>query len=173
MKIRLTLVLLASVGAGSGVSAQEDGFPNPLRTENLAATCSTMSAQIRAADPQAMAVLVGTWIGQTMIPGIAGLYPDTPAQVRVVNQADGTFTIDYSACFQPYGMARSCAQSFRYGEWTAHFDPSGWIAVPSYSAGSAFTGQTLPISCGLGYWRALDQNTLEDQGGLRLVRSGS
>ena len=148
----------------------EFNFPNPLRTQNLIATCNQLSAQIRAAEPATMAALVGVWEGQTVIPGVAGLYPDTPQQVRVTNNPDGTFTNDYYACFQPYGQQQSCSQSFRYGEWMAHETGDGWIAVAFLSYGSSYTGEVLPASCGLNYVRLVDPNTMVDQAGAPLYR---
>ncbi len=153
-------------------AAQEEGFiaPNPLRNQNLVATCHDLAAQIRAADPQVMASLVGVWEGEGMIPGVPGLYPDTPQQIRVQNNPDGTFSVDYYACFQPYGQQPACAQSFRYGEWTAHPAGNGWIAVPFLSYGSGFSGEALPASCALNYVQLLDDRTMVDQGGGRMFR---
>lgn len=161
------LTLLSSVAV-----AQDTDFnlPNPLRNANLIATCNQLSAQIRAAEPAAMASLVGVWEGQTVIPGVAGLYPDTPQQVRVTNNPDGTFANDYYACFQPYGQQPACAQSFRYGEWMAHQTGDGWIAVAYLSYGSGYSGEVLPASCGLNYVRLVDANTMVDQAGAPLYR---
>lgn len=162
------VMLAIAAGAmtcGAVVAEEDPNLPNPLRNENLIATCSNLSAQIRAADPQVMAALSGVWEGQGMIPGVAGLYPDTPQQIRTQNNPDGTFTIDYYACFQPYGQQQSCAQSFRYGEWTAHMGADGWIAVPFISGGSSFTGQALPVSCAINFVQLRDAGTMVDQGG--------
>lgn len=167
------LTVLAVVVAPAALAEGENGvLPNPLRNQNLAATCNTMGAQVRAADPQAMALIVGVWEGNQMIPGLPGLYPDTPSQFRVINNPDGSFQIDMYACFQPFGQAQSCANSLRYGEWNAHFTDDGWIAVPALTGGSAFTGEALPVSCGIGFWRQDGPNVLVDQAGTRMVRAG-
>ncbi len=67
MVIRVLMaVLAASIPAMVAAQEADDGFvaPNPLRNQNLVATCHDLSAQIRAADPQAMAALVGVWEGR-------------------------------------------------------------------------------------------------------------
>jgi hypothetical protein len=172
--MRFWFILTATLICTAGLSmAQEvdQTLPNPLRNQNLVETCQNMSAQIRAGDPAVMATLVGVWEGQSILPGVPGLYPDTPQQIRTANNADGTFSIDYYACFEPYEQQPACAQSFRYGEWTAHIANDGWIAVPFVSFGSAYTGEALPASCGLNYVRLLNPQTMVDQGGAQMYRT--
>jgi hypothetical protein len=168
---RVIAVIALSFSSSFVLAEDTDpNLPNPLRTENLVATCNQLSAQIRAAEPATMARLVGVWEGQTILAGVAGLYRDTPQQVRVTNNPDGTFANDYYACFQPYGQQPACASSFQYGEWMAHETGDGWIAVAYLSYGSGYGGEVLPVSCGLNYVQLVDPNTMVDQAGAPLYR---
>lgn len=176
---RSALALVLTLATAAPVPAQQDwNFPNPLQGENVAATCQNFDAQVQASDPQAMQMLVGVWEGMSMIPGTPGIMPDTPIQFRVTNSANGTFAVDRYGCFEMQSVAgmpslgQSCATSQLYGQFAAHFVEGGAIAVVTLSAGSSFTGQALPMSCGIGYYRFLDQNTLVDQAGNQQRRVG-
>jgi hypothetical protein len=169
---RVLSVLAVCAAPAAKAEGEIDVLPNPLRNQNLAATCNTMGAQVRAADPQAMAIIAGVWEGVTPVPGVQGLYPDTQSQFRVINNPDGSFQIDLYTCFEPYGQVPACANGLRYGEWNAHYTDDGWIAVPALSAGSSHTGEALPVSCGIGFWRQDGPNVLVDQQGTRMGRAG-
>lgn len=170
----LGLTLLLATAA----FAQDDNwtFPNPLQNGNVAATCDNWEAQMQAADPQAMQQIAGVWEGVGMIPGTPGIMPDTPYQYRAVNNPDGTFTVDRYGCFEMQSVAgmpslgQSCATSQLYGQWVAHFTQDGGIAVVALSAGSSFTGQALPMSCSIGFYRVMGQGMLIDQQGNQLRR---
>ncbi len=177
MSFRISaLALTLTLGLAAPVLSQQDwNFPNPLQNQNLAATCDNWEAQVRAADPQAMQMLVGVWDSVGMIPGTPGIMPDTPIQIRSTNSPDGTFVADRYGCFEMQSVAgmpslgQSCATSQIYGQWVAHFVQGG-VAVVTLSAGSSFTGQALPMSCGIGFFQVQDANTLIDQQGSPLRR---
>jgi hypothetical protein len=156
------------------VWAQDDqvgDFPNPLRLQNLAATCNTMRAQINNADPAAMQVLVGVWQGDVIIPGAPGLYDPSPGQVQVTNNPDGTYVVLTYGCITPLaGGQPFCNTAQISGEWTAHFTPEGWIAAPASSSGIGLSGGVLPLSCGISFWRQLDARTIQSDQGVTLVR---
>ena len=59
-----------------------------------------------------------------------------------------------------------------YGQWVAHFTQDGAIAVVTLSAGSGFTGQALPMSCGIGFYRMVGDGVLMDQAGNQQRRVG-
>lgn len=170
--LAITLTLASALPV---LSQQDWNFPNPLQNQNLAATCNNWEAQVQSADPQAMQMLVGVWEGMSMIPGTPGIMPDTPIQVRSTNSPDGTFVADRYGCFEMQSVAgmpslgQSCATSQIYGQWVAHFVQGG-VAVVTLSAGSSFTGQALPMSCGIGFFQVQDANTLIDQQGAPLRR---
>lgn len=177
MSFRISaLALTLTLGLAAPVLSQQDwNLPNPLQNQNLAATCDNWEAQVRAADPQAMQMLVGVWDSVGMIPGTPGIMPDTPIQIRSTNSPDGTFVADRYGCFEMQSVAgmpslgQSCATSQIYGQWVAHFVQGG-VAVVTLSAGSSFTGQALPMSCGIGFFQVQDANTLIDQQGSPLRR---
>ena len=174
-RIASALVLSATTAA-----AQQDdwSFPNPLQGGNVADTCQNFDAQVQASDPQAMQMVVGVWEGMSMIPGTPGIMADTPIQFRVTNSPNGGFVVDRYGCFEMQSVAgmpslgQSCATSQLYGQYAAHFVEGGAIAVVTLSAGSSFNGQPLPMSCGIGYYRMPDQNTLVDQAGNQQRRVG-
>ena len=172
MPIRSTLPLALAFTATTATAQQDNWtFPNPLQGENVAATCDNWPAQQQSADPQAMQYLVGVWESTGMIPGTPGIMPDTPIQIRAQNSPDGTFVADRYGCFQMQSVAgmpslgQSCATSQIYGQWVAHFTQGGDIAVVTLSAGSSFTGQALPMSCGIAFFRPMGDGVLMDQQG--------
>lgn len=172
------LTVLAVLLAPAALAQEDWNFPNPNRSAGVAATCDSWPAQRRAADPQAMQVIVGVWEGQAMMPGTPGIMPDTPYQYRATNRPDGTFTLERYGCFTMQSvpgmpsLGESCATSMIYGEWVAHFAEGGSVAVVSLSAGSGFTGQALPMSCGIGYFWPEGRDVLVDQAGNRMRRTG-
>jgi hypothetical protein len=172
-----TLVVLLGAG-GAAAQDQPFEFPNPNRAGGVAATCDTWEAQVRAADREAMQQLAGRWQGQGTIPGTPGIMQDTPEQIVSEFTPEGTFRMDRSACFQMLSvpgmppLPPSCAQSFSYGWWVAHFVENGALAVATMSSGSGYNGQALPMSCALGYLRAEGANTMVDRQGGRAVRIG-
>ncbi len=176
----LVLSFVLNAGAVGIATGQDDPFffPNPTRREGVVATCDTWQAQVRAADQRAMRQLVGSWRGQGIIPGTPGIMEDTPEQVQSSFSMDGTFRIDRSACFQMLSvpgmpaMPPSCAQSFSYGWWAAHYGENGVLAVATMSSGSGYNGQALPMSCALGYLRPEGNNTMIDMSGGRATRIG-
>jgi hypothetical protein len=177
MPARAVLTLLLATFATTAVAQQENwAFPNPLQGENTAATCQNWPAQQQSADPQAMQYLVGVWESMSMIPGTPGITPDTPIQIRSQNSPDGTFVADRYGCFEMQSVAgmpslgQSCATSQIYGQWVAHFTQGGDIAVVTLSAGSSFTGQALPMSCGIAFFRPTGDGNLMDQQGNQLRR---
>jgi hypothetical protein len=169
--MRLSLIFCLALGAPA--LAQEDfELPNPLRLQNLAATCNGMAAQIRATDPRAVQVLIGVWQGNGMVPGVQGYYPDAPAQTQVTFSADGSMLNQTYACIRPFAGGEFCNTSNLVGEWAAHFTPEGYLAVPASSSGTGISGAPLPTSCGISFLRLIDQNTMQAQDGtvLRRVR---
>ncbi len=164
--------------AGGLAAAQEGNFPNPLQRGNVVATCDNWPAQRRAADPAAMQALSGVWEGSYIQAGVPGLMPDTPIQFRSTNNPNGTFTIERYGCFAMQSvpgmppLGTSCSTSMIYGEWVAHFAEGGSIASVTMAGGSSFTGEALPMSCGIGFYWRVDPNTLVDQSGNRLRRVG-
>jgi hypothetical protein len=149
----------------------EFDFPNPLRLQNLAATCNTMRAQINNADPQAMQALIGVWQGVVTIPGAEGLYAPSQGQIQVTYSPNGTFEVLTYGCITPLAGGQAfCNTGVTGGEWAAHFTPEGWIAAPSSSSGTGLSGGVLPLSCGINFWRMLDAQTMESDQGVRVVR---
>jgi hypothetical protein len=171
--MRLILAFVAACAAAP-VAAQDDtqfDFPNPLRLQNLAATCASMTQQIMAGDPAAMQALVGVWQGNVTIPGAPGLYDPSPGQVQVTNNPDGTYVVLTYGCITPLaGGQPFCNTAQISGEWTAHFTPEGWIAAPASSSGIGLSGGVLPLSCGISFWRQLDARTIQSDQGVTLVR---
>jgi hypothetical protein len=172
MRLHVAVVCVAAVSCGAAAAQQEDwAFPNPLRNDNVAATCDNWPAQQRSADPRAMQMIVGTWESTGMIPGTPGIMPDTPIQVRATNSPDGTFVVDRYGCFEMQSvpgmpsLGSSCATSQIYGQWVAHFAQDGSIAVVTLSAGTSFAGQALPVSCGISFFRPMSDGVLMDQQG--------
>ena len=161
-------------------SAQQDNWtlPNPLQGSNVAATCDNWAAQQQSADLQAMQYIAGVCEGTGLIPGTPGIMPDTPYQFRVGNRPDGTFEVEGYGCFTMQSvpgmppLGQSCAASMIYGQWVAHFTQDGAIAVVTLSAGSGFTGQALPMSCGIGFYRMVGDGVLMDQAGNQQRRVG-
>ena len=144
---------------------------------NLAATCQNLAEMNQGADPQAMQMISGIWDSTGVQPGTPGIIGDTQIQARSQIDGNGTFRVDQYGCFQPFNidgtlMAQSCANSFVYGEWTAHFAPDGSIVMVMLSSGSGFNGGALPMSCGVSYLRMQDANTMTDMAGNLLHRSG-
>jgi hypothetical protein len=151
-------------------------MPNPLQDDMRAANCQNFNAIAQQADPQAMQLLAGVWQGQGMIPGVQGIMPDTPFQFQTQNDANGNFQQQRYGCFTMQSvpgmpsLGQSCSTSMLYGQFAARFVDQTTISVAVMSRGSSFTGQPMPTTCGIAYYRFLDQNTLVDQGGGRLTR---
>lgn len=170
--------LLALLAPAARAQTEDWSLPNPLQGDNVAATCQNWPAQQQSADPQAMQAMVGVWEGTGMIPGTPGIMPDTPYQYRATNSPDGTFAVDRYGCFTMESVAgmpslgQSCATSQIYGQWVAHVAQDGSIAVVTLSSGSSFTGQALPMSCGISYFRVMNQDMLMDQSGTQVRRVG-
>ena len=171
--------VLVAIWAGGPATAQEDPnwqFPNPLREQNLAANCQNFQAMMQQADPQAMQALAGMWQGQGMIPGTPGIMPDTPYQYQVQNDASGNFQMQRYGCFTMQSvpgmpsLGQSCSTSMLYGQFAARWVDQNTVQVATMARGSHFTGAPMPPTCGIGYYRFLDQNTLVDQGGNRQTR---
>lgn len=176
MRLRFVLPLLCLPAAAA---AQEGWvFPNPLQNQNLAATCQNWEAQVASADPRAMQALAGVWDGIGMVPGVPGIMADTQIQIRSTNDPNGSYRVDRYGCFEMQSVAgmpslgQSCSTSQLYGQWVAHFVDGQTIAVVTLGAGSGFTGEAMPMSCGIAYWRFLDPNTLLGQDGTQLRRVG-
>lgn len=148
-------------------------LPNPLQSPNLSATCANWEKEKAANDPRAMQVVIGSWRGNSVEPGTPGVIGDTPITVSVTNTPQGTFSTNVDGCYAPYGFQPACATTFLYGEYAAHFVQDRVVAVAFLSAGSSRTGQALPVSCGLNYWRQLDPDTIQDPSGLVLRRVGN
>ena len=177
----MRLCVLSAVLFATAAAAQQEGWtlPNPLQGGNVAATCDNWPAQQQSVDPQAMQMVAGVWQGTGMIPGTPGIMPDTPCQFRASNMPDGTFQVERHGCFTMQSVAgmpspgQSCATSMIHGQWVAHFTQDGAIAVVSLSAGSGFTGQALPMSCGIGFYRLVGDGLLVDRQGNQRRRVGN
>lgn len=165
MDLRWLFMLLA-------LSASPLLLAERIDAQNADLSCQNWNAQKRGADAALMEKLAGVWESDGIIPAVPSLYDNTPEHTVVTQWADGRLIYEKSACFEPFGLPRSCAQSIGHGEWFAYPAKGGWFFYATYVSGSGYNGAMIAPNCGGGLAKLRGPDTSVGKSGGTATRTG-
>jgi len=149
-------------GLFAATLAATNGWASDAPVPVQATECDNWAARRLTADYNAMQQLAGAWEASYPDPE----RPDRRIRTVMTNYPDGIFMVERWSC--PAGEAgdeRDCQTSTIAGEWVARFGNANAIAALTWSSGTGFGGEPIPMTCAVSYFWRVDEGVLIDLGG--------